>query len=134
MGGQVGGDGDEPDGGQVDTLAHAFPAEGPDREEGGFQEEGRRGLNRQQRTEDVAHVFRVARPVGPELKFQGDAGHDAEDEVDQEQLSPKFGHPFVHFIARTDVERLHDGEKDHEAEGQRDKDEVEKDGHGELEP
>ena len=55
-------------------------------------------------------------------------------DFDEEQLSPKLDHSFVHFIARADVERLHDGEKNHESEGQRDKDEVEKDGHGKLQP
>ena len=51
------------------------------------KEEGGRGFDGQQRAEDVAHIFRVARPVGPELEFEGDPGHDAEDEVDEEQLS-----------------------------------------------
>ena len=74
-----------------------------------------RYIDGQQRAEDVAHIFRVARPVGPELEFEGDPGHDAEDEVDEEQLSPKLDHSFVHFIARADVERLHDGEKNHES-------------------
>ena len=55
-------------------------------------------------------------------------------DFDEEQLSPKLDHSFVHFIARADVESLHDGEKNHESEGQRDKDEVEKDGHGKLQP
>ena len=72
------------------------------------------------------------------LRKPGDTNHylpkKAEDEVDEEQLSPKLDHSFVHFIARADVERLHDGEKNHESEGQRDKDEVEKDGHGKLQP
>ena len=134
QGGQVRGDGHKPDRGQVDLLAHALPAERPHRKEGGLKEEGGRGFDGQQRAEDVAHIFRVARPVGPELEFEGDPGYDAEDEVDEEQLSPKLDHSFVHFIARADVERLHDGEKNHESEGQRDKDEVEKDGHGKLQP
>ena len=131
---EVGGNSDQPDGQQVDLLAHMVPAEDPDRQKDRFEEEGGGGFNGEERAENVAHVFRIARPVGAELEFERDPGHDAQREVDDEKLSPELHHPFVHFLARTHVKRLHDGEQDHQPEGQRDEDEVEKDGHGKLQP
>ena len=52
----VGADRGQPDGGQVHPLGQAVPAEDPQPEERGLQEEGDQPLHRQRRTEDVADV------------------------------------------------------------------------------
>ena len=61
-------------------LGDAVPAKDPDAQEGGLQEEGEQGLDRQRCTEDITDVARVLGPVHAELEFLDDAGHHAHGE------------------------------------------------------
>ena len=128
----AGGEGHQPDAEAVELGRQPFPAEDPDRQEGGFQKKGQGGFDGQQRAEDVAHILGVAGPVGAELEFQGDAGHHPHGKVDDKDLSPEFGHPPVVLVAGPDVDRLHDGDEDGEPQGQRHEEKMEKRGAGEL--
>ena len=115
-------------------AAQPVPAEVPDSDEGGFEEKGHRGLNGEQRAEDVAHILRIARPVGAELEFKGDARDDAQGEINEEEAPPEFHLPFPEFVPGGGVARFHPDEDDGKAESERHKDEMEEDGHGELQP
>ena len=48
-------DGSQPDGGQVQFLVEPLPAEDPQAEEGGFEEESGQTFDRQGGTEDIPH-------------------------------------------------------------------------------
>ena len=67
----------------VQLLGEAAPAEDPQAEERGLEEEREQRLDRQRRAEDVADEARVVRPVHPELELLHDAGDQAEGEVDE---------------------------------------------------
>ena len=94
----VGRDGHQPDRHQVGLGRQLVPPEEPHRDERRLQEERHRRLDRQQRPEDVAHVGRVARPVGPELELEGDPRDHADREVDEEQLPPELRHAPVVLV------------------------------------
>ena len=132
QGGQVAGQHHQPDGQQMGLLAHAMPAEMPDSQKRGLQEEGHSGFDGQQGAEDVAHVFRIPGPVGPELEFQGDARHHAQGEVDDEKFAPELGMLAPDLIPGAHIAGLHQRDEQGQAQRQRHEDEVEKDGHGEL--
>ena len=83
----VGADRHDPDRREVDPRLQAVPAEDPQAEKRGLEEEGGKSFHRERRAEDVADVLGVRRPVHPELKLLDDARDDAEREVDQEQLA-----------------------------------------------
>ena len=55
-GGKVGGKRHGPDGEAMYLFAYPIPAEGPHRNECGFQKKGSRGLNGQKRAENVADI------------------------------------------------------------------------------
>lgn len=131
-GGQVARRGHGPDGETVQFFTDFVPAEGPHGHKGGFEKEGYRGFNGQQRAENIAHIGRVAGPVGTELEFQGDARDHPQHEVDEEQLAPKPGHAFVGFIPGADVQSFHDRQKNGDPQRQRHENEVEEDSHRKL--
>ena len=64
----------------------------------------------------------------------GDAGDNANCEVDDKESAPELFHSEVGFVARSDVPRLHICDEDRKAEGQRDKKEVEHSNHCKLQP
>ena len=132
--GEVARQGHQPDAGAVGLFAQLVPAEMPDGQKGGFQKKGHRGFNGQQRTENVAHIFGVARPVGAELELQGDAGHHAQREVDEKKFAPEFDMAFPDFIAGTHIACFHPGENHGKPQGEGNQNEMEKNGHSELQP
>jgi hypothetical protein len=73
-------------------LAQLVPAEEEQPDEGRLEEEGHQPFDRQRRAEDVADIVAVVAPVHAELEFHGDAGGDAEHEVDAEQRAPELRH------------------------------------------
>ena len=77
----------------MDLLRQLVPAEDPQPQEGGLEEEGDQGLQGQGRTEDVADEAGVLRPVHPELELLDDARHHSQGEVDQEQLPEELRQP-----------------------------------------
>ena len=113
-------------------FANAVPAEVPHCKERGFQKKGHRGFNSQQGAENIAHVFRVAGPVGAELELKRDARHHAQGKVDEKKFSPKFGLFFPEFVTGTHIAGFHPGENDGKTERKRYEYEMEKNGHSEL--
>ncbi len=103
-------------------------------EERGLEEEGEQALDGQRGAEDVAHEPAVAAPVHPELELLDDAGHHADGEVDQEQLPEEPGEPQVLLLAGPVPGGLEPGDREREADGQRDEQEVVDGGDPELPP
>ncbi len=108
------------------------PAEDPQAEERRLEEEREQALDRQRRTEDVAHEPAVAAPVHAELELLDDPGHHAQGEVDQEQLPEEAGQAQVRRIARPVPRGLEAGHREREADGQRHEQEVVDGGDPEL--
>ena len=124
VGGEDRGQRGAPNGGEVDSLGQAAPAEDPQTEECRFDEEGEQRLHRQRGTEDVTDEAAVFAPCHAELEFLDDARRNAHDEVDEEQLSPELGHAQVFVLARAMPRRLHHGDHQPQAYGQGDHQEV----------
>ena len=93
--GEHGAEGGEPDRHQVQLRRQPVPAEDPQAEEGGLEEEGQQSLDGQGCAEDVADEPRVVAPVHPELELLHDAGDHTHGEVDQEQLPEELRQPQV---------------------------------------
>ena len=123
--GKVRRNGHQPDGYGVRPFRHLVPAEDPDADKNGLEEKGHGRLNGQRRAEDITHVLGIFRPVHAELEFEGDAGHDAEGEVDEKQLPPELGHLQVELIAASQIAGFHVRHHHGKPEGQRHKNEVE---------
>ncbi len=134
VGGQDRADGRDPDRGQVDPGRKAAPAEDPEAQERGLQEEGQQALDGQRGAEDVAHEPAVAAPVHPELELLDDAGDEAQGEVDQEQLTEEPGQPEVLLVLRAVPGGLEPRDRERESDGQRDEQEVVDGGDAELPP
>ncbi len=122
--GEVGAERDEPDRREVDLLGQLVPAEDPQAEERRLEEEGRQGLHRERRAEDVADEPRVLAPVHAELELLHDAGGHADGEVDQHQLAEELGQAEPALVARPVPGGLHDRDERREADRQRHEDEV----------
>ena len=71
----------------------AAPAEDPEAQERGLEEEREQALDGQRRAEDVAHEPAVGAPVHAELELLDDARDHAQGEVDDEQLAEEAGEP-----------------------------------------
>ncbi len=117
---------------QVLALGQAIPAKEEQPDKGGFEEESHQALNGQGRAEDVADIVGVVGPVGAELELHGQAGGDAQGEVDAEQLAPELGHVLVDLAAGHHIDRFHDSQDHHQPQGQGHEDEVIQRGHAEL--
>ena len=116
----------------MEGLGQAAPTEDPQAEEGRFEEEGEEGFNGERCAEDVADVSRVFRPVHAELEFLDDACCDTEGEGDEEKLAEETGGLEPVLLAGLVPERLHEGDHQRHADGQRDEDEVVDGGNTEL--
>ena len=79
----------------MDPAGELVPAEQPQPEEGGFEEERGQSLHGQRGAEDVADQPGVGPPVHPELEFLHDPGHHADRHVDDEQRAEEPGQPQV---------------------------------------
>ena len=106
--------------------------EDPQAEERRLEEERGQALHRERRAEDVTHVFRICRPVHPELELLDDAGDDAEREVDQEQLPEEAGHPQPALVTGSVPRSLKRGDEPDEPDRHRDEQEVVQRRDGEL--
>ena len=105
----------DPEAGEVDGGLELFPAEDPQAQEGRLDEERQQGFQGQRGAEDVTDEAAVLAPGHAELELLHDAGGDAHDEVDQEELAPELGHAQVFRLAGAVPERLHHGH--HQARG-----------------
>ena len=130
--GDVHRDRDQPDAGEVQEFRQPGPAEDPQSEEGGFEEERDQPLERQGRAEDVPDEPGVLAPVHAELEFLYEAGGHADREVDEEQFAEEPGQLQPVFLPGRHPHRLHDRHQWREAEGERNEDEVVNGGDPEL--
>ncbi|MPN21856.1 hypothetical protein SDC9_169238 [bioreactor metagenome] len=105
-------------------LGEAIPAKEEQADKGRFQEEGHQTLDRQWRTEDVAHIVAVVAPVHAELELHHHAGCHTHGEVDAEQHAPELGHVAPDGTAGHHIHRLHDGDENGQAQCQRHKQKV----------
>ena len=103
---------------QVRALGEPFLAEQEQAEEGRFEEEGEHPLHRQRLADHAAREAREPRPVGSELELHGNAGDDAEDEVDGEQSTQDTRGLGVAAIGPPDRHHLADDDQRGEAHGQ----------------
>ena len=105
-------------------LAQPLPAEEHHADQRCLEEEGHQALNSQRRTENIADIMGVIGPVHSELEFHGNPGRDTDREVDAEQQTPEFGHVAPDRTIGHHIDRLHHGDDDRQAEGNRHKQEV----------
>src|SRR5271165_5467011 len=75
----------------MDAPGKPVPAEQPEPEERGLEEERRQALHRQWAAEHVADETRVRRPVHPELELLDEPCYDAHGDVDQQQRAEEAG-------------------------------------------
>ena len=87
----------------MDPARQHLPAEHPQPQEGGLQEERGETLHRQRSAEDVADVQGIRRPVHAELELLHQTRDDADRDVDQQQRPEEAGQPLVPDLARTDT-------------------------------
>ena len=80
---------DENGGEPVEATRESLFAEEKEAEEGGLEEEGEDAFHGERHANDAAGAARELAPVGAELKLHGDAGNDAEEEVDGEDPCPE---------------------------------------------
>ena len=130
--GEHGAQGDAPDRQEVHALGEAAPAEDPQAQEGGLEEEGEEGLNGQGSAEDVADEAGVFGPVHAELELLHDTGGDTEREVDEEELAKEASCLQPVFLAGAVPRGLHEGNQQGQADRQRHQDEVVDGGNTEL--
>ena len=134
VGGQHRADRDDPDAGRVHAPGQPVPAEDPQAQERGLEEEGEQRLDGQRRAEDVAHEPRIGRPVHAELEFLHDAGDHAHGEVDQEQLPVELRQPQPPVVPGAQPRGLESGHQERQADRDRHEQEVVHGGDAELPP
>ena len=101
-------------------------------EEAGFEEEREHAFHGQGLSDDASGRFGETRPVGPELKFHGDAGDHAHGEIDGEYFCPEAGRAVVVLVAGAQGHGLEHQDQQREAHGQLRKEVVEGDGECEM--
>ncbi len=113
-------------------FRHALPAEQHDAEKARLEEEGGQHLVGHQRADDVAAAARQLAPIGAELVRQHHAGDHAHAERHGEDLGPVLGDVHVDRLAGLEPQRLEHHQPGGEPDGEGRKDDVERDGEGEL--
>ncbi|MNJ37901.1 hypothetical protein D3C77_327370 [compost metagenome] len=115
---QVGAQGDHEGDEQVGVRLQLVPAEEHQADEGRLEEEGHQALDRQRRPEDVPDVVGVVAPVHAELEFHGQAGRDAQHEVDAEDRAPEAGDGPPDRPTGHHIDALHDDQHEGKAQGE----------------
>src|SRR5205814_5097352 len=84
-----------------EMSARSEPFLTPDQraDERALEKEREHAFHRQRLSDDSAGVFGKVRPVRSELKFHRNAGHDADREIQSENLGPKSNRLVVFIIA-----------------------------------
>ncbi len=131
---QVGADRDHERREQVAELGQPGPAEEHQADEGRLQEEGHQPLDGERRAEDIAGIGREIRPVGAELELHGQAGGDAEHEVDAEDGAPEPRDGPPDLAPGHHIDALHDDQHEGQPERQRHEQEMVQRRQGELQP
>src|SRR5215813_1770556 len=83
---------------KVIALAESLLAPDQRADERTFEEEREHAFHRQRLPDHTAGVSRESGPIRSELKFHGNAGDDADGEIDTEHLGPKTDGFVVFFI------------------------------------
>ena len=115
-------------------LAEALFAVEEEAEEGRLQEEGEGAFHGQRLTNDATREAREMRPVGTELEFHGNAGDDAEDEADAEDLRPEARRGVIAFVVLPQTNRLQRHHQRGQAHGELREEVVEGSGKCEVQP
>ena len=105
-------------------LERPAPAEDPQAQEGGLEEEGQEGLDSQGSAENVTDEAGVLGPVHAELELLDDASGDAESEVNKKELTEEAGSLQPVLLAGAVPCGLHDRDQQGQADRQRYEDEV----------
>ena len=100
------------------------PAEKHQANESGLEEERHQPFDGERRPEDIADILGVIGPVRAELELHGDAGRDAQHEVDAEQVGPEFRNSLPDFLSCHDVCAFGDHEDHRKAQRQWNEQEV----------
>ena len=100
------------------------PTEEEEADECRLEKERHQPFDRERGSEDISHVMGVVGPVHAELEFHGDAGRDTEREIDAEQQAPKLRHLAPNGPPGHDVDGLHHGDENGEAEREGDEQKV----------
>src|SRR5437899_6550353 len=98
-------------------AAELFFAIEEEAEESGLKEEREEAFHRKSLTNNAAGGFGEFGPIRAELKFHGDAGDDAEGEVDAEYFRPETGGPSEVFVIGTERDGFEDDDEQGEAHG-----------------
>ena len=117
---------------EMRELRQALFAEEEQAEESRFEEEGKDAFHSQRLADDAAGSPRELRPVGAELEFHGDAGDDAEQEVDGEDFRPEARGLVPAVVAGAQGDELHHHHQQRQAHGELRKQIVERDGKREV--
>ena len=133
---QIRADGDNPDAGTMGLLGQLIPAEHPEPQEGGLQEEGRQGLQRQRSAEDIPHKAGIFGPVHAEVEFLHDARDNAHGKVNQKERAKEFNQLFAEGLpfrsVRPYITSLEQRHEDGEPQGYGHEQEMVDSGDGEL--
>ncbi len=116
--GDPGAEEDHEGGAPVRPAREAFLAEEEEAEEGGFEEEGEDAFHGEGLADDSAGAAGELGPVGAELKLHGDAGDDAEDEVDGEDAGPEARGLVVAGVVAGEGDGLEDDDEQRQPHGE----------------
>ena len=103
---------------EMSELRETLFTEEEEAEEGRFEEEGEDAFHGEGLADDAASSARELRPVGAELELHRDAGDDAEQEVDREDLRPEARCLVPAVIAGAQSDELHDHHQQRQAHGE----------------
>ena len=119
---------------QIEPRRDSLPAEQKDAEEACLERKGREGLIGEKRPLYRPGYTRELAPVRAELERHHDAGDDAEPEGDAENLEPELEDDAIRRPPGREMQRLENGQPRRQSDRERWKDDVERDGEGELQP
>ncbi len=112
----------------------AFLAVQKEAEECRLEEEAEDAFHGKRLANHSAGEVRETSPVGAEFEFHGNAGDNAEDEIDAKDASPEAGSPVPLLTAGAKRDRLEDYDQKRKAHGELGKQVMECDGKGEMQP
>src|SRR6266480_7720392 len=85
-------------GSKMATRPEPFLAPDQRTDKRALQEEREHPFHRQRLSDDATGVFGKVRPIRSELEFHRNSGHDADREIESEDLGPKPDRMIVFFI------------------------------------
>src|SRR2546425_5795268 len=107
-------------------------AEQEESQKRGRQEKREDALHRQRLPDHSAGSAGELRPVGAELKFQGNACHHAEGKIDAEDSGPESRRAVVMLVPGAQRQSLEDNQKQREPHGELRKEIVKSNSEGEM--